>query len=940
MKKTRFFSRIFAAALAAVVTATTLVTNSGAGLPAFAEGNEGDGDVTTSDGKYKVSIISPDVPSDGKSYTYNFYQILGGEVEVDGDVNVLGNPKWGAALGGADFDKVPAGKTLVGSDSYEDDNARIGYYPTSEVLLAALSGSMNCSYIEIHGSSNVYTHGPLLESSYEEYSKILHSYGVDYDRSNSTNMGGTNYFYNKFNYGLKSDGTYTKTGKTRDAAGLVEVLNDGLKDGSLKTSDLKAFADLLLNGVNVKIALSVNEAGVYTTEEYTYKFITGAPQASQKVINGGTFEVNNLDPGYYLVACVGEDDKLSNDGYETSMPVKPISTMLILVGPANKGVTEIVGKNAYTVPTVTLDMYQKPVQLDYEIKTGTSTWGTSSGGGYDHSVVNIDDIIADDSTANWKNTGSFDYYQSSDRQEAILYRIGITLPQNFDQYAESGYFLAVLDQYSHFGNTNYNYREIDRVTNVRPYVYVKHSSDSSYELVGRCWGNATEKDYGASLSTAVGTAIIETANNNIGTKLTGVTNKNTYNENTTLGSSAQDMFRFGNLYDYTVQSTEAEAAEDETAESESKCVFKPGDTIYIYYPAILTNQNVYQSENYLLNANRVWAVYSNNPYAKELNYTYGGNGCTHITNGDVGVTPIVEANVNTYGVTLKVDGNDGYTNGAKYALYREVTDSEGNKTREYAYMHVVISANASCVKWWIPESELQAELDEELEKEEPGFETIEGALLNYSKNDSYKDFFAYLGNYNGINTSGMKIKGLAAGEYYIQELTISSNGISSGKEYDNPKHENLTTHHYELAKEPFKFNIVNEYNNSVSGYLGVNDNQKTFISKLTVDFLQDNPERTIETWIYKPLGDQVLEDKNNVKYTKDHVETTLNEASSKYATEDGEIEIQVYHKKVNLIWLPETGGIGTMIFFIVGGAIVVTAVVLIVTRHRVKRERL
>ena len=930
MKKTKLFSRIFAAALAATVTATTLITNSGAGLPAFAEGNEG------GDGKYKVSIISPDVPSDGKSYTYNFYQILGGEVEVDGDVNVLGNPKWGAALAGIETEKCD----IAGTYRYNYYQVDPFDYTIQMTKSEALFSILNEACKEA-GNINI-TSGVGSGEEIPEANREAFVYGVLNQNNNITNKIKPDYF--KTRYVALYGGTTNSfsgrfTGRGRDAEGLVECLGNDTIDGA----SLKAFADLLYNGVKGEV---INTEGSWNAGNQIVNFpeITFLDKnkvaATQKVTSGGTFEVNNLDPGYYLVACVGEDNKLSNDGYETSMPVKPVTAMLILVGPANKGVAEIVGKNAYTVPTVTLDMYQKPVQLDYEIKTGTSTWGTSSGGGYDHSVVNIDDIIADDSTANWKNTGSFDYYTSTDRQEAILYRIGITLPQNFDQYAESGYFLAVLDQYSHFGNTNYNYREIDRVTNVRPYVYVKHSSDSSYELVGRCWGNATEKDYGASLSTAVGTAIIETTNNNIGTKLTGVTNKNTYNENTTLGSSAQDMFRFGNLYDYTVQSAEAEAAEDETAESESKCVFKPGDTIYIYYPAILTNQNVYQSENYLLNANRVWAVYSNNPYAKELNYTYGGNGCTHITNGDVGVTPIVEANVNTYGVTLKVDGNDGYTNGAKYALYREVTDSEGNKTREYAYMHVVISANASCVKWWIPESELQAELDEELEKEKPGFTKIEGALLNYSKNDSGKDFLAYLGNYYGINTSGMKIKGLAAGEYYIQELTISSNGISSGKENDNPKHENLTTHHYELAKEPFKFNIVNEYNNSVSGYLGENDNQKTFISKLTVDFLQDNPERTIETWIYKPLGDQVLEDKNGVKYTKDHVETTLNTAPTKYATEDGEIEIQVYHKKVNLIWLPETGGIGTMIFFIVGGALVVAATVLIVTRFRVKRERL
>ena len=59
-----------------------------------------------------------------------------------------------------------------------------------------------------------------------------------------------------------------------------------------------------------------------------------------------------------------------------------------------------------------------------------------------------------------------------------------------------------------------------------------------------------------------------------------------------------------------------------------------------------------------------------------------------------------------------------------------------------------------------------------------------------------------------------------------------------------------------------------------------------------------------------------------------------------YATPNGVVDVLITHKSLQLIWLPETGGIGTTIFFIVGGAIVVMATVLIVTRFRVKRERL
>lgn len=893
MKKTRFFSRIIAAALAVAIAAVTLITNSGMGLLVFAEGGGTNNTTTESNGSsatYSVKIISPDVPADGKTYSYNFYQIIDGDIEEDNGVNLLGNAKWGEALGGEAFDNVPTGKTPVGGMSYNDETAGIGYYPSSEVLLAALSGTMSCEAYDRDSSGA--KKGPLLESAYNEYCKILNSYGVSFDYGNYMNKDTSNYFYKKFKFYLtkNDDGTdkwnTNPTGKTRDVKGLVELLNAGSKDGKLKTVDLKAFADLLLNGVEVDIKLSGEETD---TEKYTYKFIIGDPQATKKVESGETYTVEGLAPGYYLVACVDESDKLTNDGYESAMPIKPVSTMLLMVGPANDGVTEIVGKNAYSVPTVTLEMYQTPVKLSKTIEINCPQTYSD---GYDNNVEYIDNIIENE---NWRNTGSFDYYSSTDRQEAILYRIGITLPLNFDTYKDSGYFLAVLDQYSHFNFSSTN-GEIHRVENVRPYVYVKKSNGGDYNLVGRYMGNRYDnKD-----TSVIGKFVNTTTNT-----LTG-NNNTTYDRNEKLGFNAHDIFCFGDLYDYT---------------TDGECTFAPGDTIYICYPAILDQTNVYTNEKYLLNANRIWTVYTNNPYAEKLTT---GSGYSHVVNGEVSVTPIAEANVNTYAVTLKVDGEGGYASGAKFALYREVTDSDGKTTKEYAYTRIGSDPN-TYVKWWIPESEL-GEGD-----------SIEEMLLNYSKNNSGECVYL-ASNVNGIGTSGVKIKGLAAGEYYLQELTISSNTVSGNKNINKDDHENIKDKHYELAKEPIKFNVGNEYNQSVNGYLGVESNEKTLISKLTIDFLQEKPERAIDTYIYKPYKE--VDADNNPVPTKDNITTTLNETSSVYATEDGEIEIQVYHNTINLIWLPETGGIGTTIFFIVGGTIIMAAVVMIVTRFRIKRERL
>lgn len=874
MKKKKFFSRIFAAALAGAIAATTLVTNNGAGLLASAE------ETSTTETTYSVKIISPDVPA-GESYTYKFYQILAGDVRDKGGQNYIVNPQWGEALGDDNFNEVPADVSdkPQGNMVYGQSDSGIGYYPLSEVLLAALSKSMAC---DNKNPSDIL----LATSANEKYKEILKSYGFN----------GESYFYNKFKYYLKEDGSYYSDNmgyadlKTRDEKGLVELLEAGLDNGSLESADLKAFAELLLNGVKVTIKLDSTNTN---TETYTYKFITGNPQATQTVNSTdgkNEYTVDNLDPGYYLVSCVDNaNNKPTNNGYESTKPIKPVSAMLVIVGPANDGVAEIVGKNAYSVPTVTLDMYQKPVKLG------------------DNNDVNGMDTIIQASEDNWKTTGCFDYYKGEDRQEAILYRIGITLPMNFDKYEDSGYFLAVLDQYCHYGNAS-NYKEIKRVENVHPYVYVKQ--ESGYKDVGRLDGSPGD-------GKTIGT--IQTDDFYI-TKILNGSNLNTpFNEDNALGFHAHDLFCLGNLYG------------NEYSSDSGGSIFKPGDTIYIYYPAILDQNNVYTSEKYLLNVNRIWAVYSNDPYAAELTFE---DGYSHVKRGEVGVTTIAEANVNTYSVKLTVDGKKGYTDGAQFALYRNVNEN-GTTSKEYACLYYDNYNNGSVtyVKRWIPESELTG-----------GGKKLEEALQDYnSTNHEGYELSTYVDT--GIASTGVQIRGLAAGEYYLQELTISRSSTSK----NDPEHANLKTYKYELAKKPIKFKIENEYNPSVDGYLGTavnnvdgsvtsetngNGNSKTFIKNLTVEFAQNPTERAIDPYIKNPATGAY--DVKNSSIT-----TTLNQGdgSTVYATEDGRIEIQVYHNEFRPFRLPQTGGIGTMIFFVVGGAIVLAAVVVIVTRLRVKRER-
>ncbi|MDE7398813.1 MAG: LPXTG cell wall anchor domain-containing protein [Oscillospiraceae bacterium] len=949
MKKTKLFSRIFAATLAAVVTATTLITNSGAGLSAFAAGGGG-GDPTQSDGKCNVTIVSPDVPSGEGTYRYDFYQIIGGEVEYDSDLgkHVIANPYWGSSMaenehGGVlyDFDQVIKYTDEEKALSYAADaaatgggngglfeslfdkdcwargttsGAGTGYSSAEQALFVALSGSVG--WHSSVGSSSDSAFSNIGMELYKQYRDMIGKYNPN---NPSTDTG----FYAKF---IRSNGT----GKERSLKGFVELLNE--KENTLAGYDLQAMAELLWTGASAKITL-LGESPTGQTRTYNYKFVdTAKPVASSAVISktsANTEYTVQLEPGYYLVACVdAESNKPANETYDSAL--KPKSFMLLLVGPNEKANT-IVGKNTTAVATVDLKMFHETIGLTdidadkkYGSVTSKMTWDSD---GSSSEIFTEDYWLDRTSYGNLKrhifevSNNKYQFAGESVYDELVLYRIDVTLPKNFESYEDVGYFLAVLGDWNR-GTTSAG---ICRDTRCRPLVYVKHEGTDPEYICDIGLDNIDDKVIGAF-------SCASTSNSNLACNPLG--NISTYTKNGDI--FANETMYLGDLFNkdqYGIGTDDPET----TDVDEREIPFKGGDHIYIYFPAYYTNSNVITESDRLIKPAHTWAVYSNNPYSTaKANgglsrdngwvYRYVING--HVNSGDVGISPVSETNINTYSLTVHVGGDEEDTNGNKlfeysnsdYALYR--VNDEGEK--EYALLYRGRNNGTTLCIGWYTISEIEEYFSgygSVLEGEGDSVKIASGNhpistsdfTLNFTLNSTVRD------DNNKIVSYSRTINGLSFGIYYIEELSI-------GLDVQN----NIKTYHYEKATQPFKLTIGQEYNPNVTSF--VEANMAELINKLSVDFDQlETKDRTISAEILKPVPNDGNTDKNSVVRN-----LTENEA----ATDDGIVEVLITHKSMHLIWLPETGGIGTTIFFIIGGTIVVAATVLIVTRFRIKRERL
>lgn len=356
---------------------------------------------------------------------------------------------------------------------------------------------------------------------------------------------------------------------------------------------------------------------------------------------------------------------------------------------------------------------------------------------------------------------------------------------------------------------------------------------------------------------------------------------------------------------------------DTQVEANEACL-KSGDTLYLYYLAGNTTTTAPAKSAQPISAvTRVAAAYSNNPNEVEpgdaayddtkpgVDYTQKPVDQMY----QMGITPISECNINRYSlkVNVKKDTGDILNNSTslRYALYTK--DSDGKKA--YASFQQINSTASNVVVRYFDANQTTST-------------TTGGGSFPY-----------YVSNPSNSNT--FNFYWLPAGTYYLEELQIG------------------TVDGYKLAKQPIKLEIGNEYNKNQpnSSYtLTTDGTYKTLVNKLTVNFKSETTDNRITATIVRPAANPAagkaaavtevvrtldLTEENNPIYAT----TTKLDGDAGSALIDGLIEVDIIHNPSG-IELPETGGIGTVIFFVVGGAIVLAAVVLIVTRIRIKHEKL
>lgn len=894
MKKTRFISRIFAAFLAAATAIVPLSTPGVAADPAP---------------KYTVKIISPDVPNDGSTYTYKFYQIISGEVEQNEDTSdtlhkfVISNPQWGAALGRANFGVVEDVTLVQAKEPETEGGTPINELNISkaEALITAISETDANDSTTSGSNVNLVARGQASAALGKYFSDLVFNYQLG-------NTSSSNGFKNKFAHNITS-------GSPRTASGFVEVLN---KVNDSQT--LKAFAELIFNGISAgsyNWNTSGNKADLpkiefLDTNNYTPKSVS---------IDGKELSVELGEPGYYLVACV-KGDKLTNDEYNKP---KPVSAMLLLVG---EGENQIVGKNTTAVATVDFKMYHETVSLT-AIEDGNYSYDANYG---TKKLEWNDDYQNEDL---WSDRASFGNLQRTitttdgttavltgdgDFDEFVLCRLDITLPKNFESYKDVGYFLAVA---GNWGANNDG--SLKRVSNCRPMI-ATYGDGFPKPITGDYLGNSSAD----TLTNKIGykSAVMFANNDGLNPLYNSTDTNNFFKIND--GKTAEEYFYLGNLFNSDVYNDSYQDA------------FKSGGHIYIYFPAYYkASQTTISGGNNMTIGASAWAIYSNNPHTTAVmknelitnpSAPVSGNvyKCgEHIASNDVGISKVSSINVNSYSLKWSVTGKNN--NGEQifdritdsfplYALYKNGADGKKRYALMYRGRNTGSGAGyaAQVVGWYTPD---------ELKKYSTDF-FIDDKINteNISISSDYNITFSL--NETAISSKEFyrNIHGLAPGEYYIEELTIG--------EDTNP---NIKIHHYQKATKPFKLTIDQKYNPDYAPF--DKDTKNQLIDELSVTFAQeDSADRTIdsEVVIPAPAADG---DKNSVtkklSITNDGDNLTVDPA-----TADGLVEVKITHNSLHLIWLPETGGIGTTIFFIVGGIIVVAATVLIVTRFRVKRERL
>lgn len=731
----------------------------------------------------------------------------------------------------------------------------------------------------------------------------------------------------------------TATSPSADAEIIANTLN-------LTSSETAV--DNILNGTSTGTATSAfYSAFAEAARLFMIDNITDAPGTltgtATATPSNGTATIEVDEPGYYLVEWTPADYNGNESKYENAP--RAVRRSLVLVGKGDECKATINSKDTENITSV-------DIQFNKNILDKSTCEGDAPTYAYPADVsANAD---AEENWAKNVSAGNGDY---------VNCRVVVTLPSNLSVYDQ--YYLAVPIMYGYnvAGSSGFDYNK--SITRMGDDVEVRlvadkidGTTDVAY-LMNNASDSAVDQRFKPDISDTY------TYANDI--PITGEDRfkaKEVFVINDLMSKYANlctGNFGGSKLTDYvgaTLKLTFTFPVKFERFSGDTLSVGASTGVSVTGYGVAGSNNFVYGDDALMKNYITAKAVYSNNPNLKSLKDGETAYDKTTAPDGvklyldtskapgslpnPVGISKESSANIVTYRLRVHATTNDllglnqsGGVEGARFALV-------DNKTGKYAQVKQLGSYST----YDTVDGEL---IRDPNNTSNPNAPTNQGSANVYKitgwvekADDANPADDCILKTYNkdvdinklyGNNNSGrFEILGLAPGEYTLVAL---DENIKTADTYMSSV--STTTHNkdYKLQKDDGIAKI--EYKFSFNPDL--------------VDACTKLPYLTH----YAPIGstaasqpansavitnDNILIENFNMRWWKGTEEITDKpEWWLGQKNDVGLMSMRVTYVKKGLT-LPVTGGIGTFIFFAVGGALVVISTVAIVTKFRVKRERL
>lgn len=900
MKIKKFFSGILAAIMSIAVIAVPVST-------ASADTNE------------KCTIIINHAATSG---TYTAYPIFTGEVEQEEDENgttgrlVIDSPKFHPNL----KTKIVSNKVADGSDIVDNSNTiKYGLFEY------------------INGSSKI---------NEKTFAELMKAYDPNTSLTNLT---------------IAINGTSNPAANTHAEliANTLNLTNDSnavnniLADGKATSAFYSAFAEA------ARLCMIDNVEGKTITD------LTGTATGLQVAGSSpNRVEIVVDAPGYYLVEWTPGGD------YEESVP-RAVRRSLVLVGKGENCKATINSKDTENIATVDIQFNDNMlVQND----DGTFSYAGGSEGNWAKNV----------------SAGNGDY---------VNCRVVVTLPSNLSAYDQ--YYLAVPIMYGYNVTSTLDFDKNKSITRIKdtaetdpdPLKYIKvyflnKNGTTKAQIIKNpnIAGNFTESaseifgdDKGHNATLEVKDSTYTYANSATATDI-----KDDF--------KAAETFVISDIANMLVRDTSnGNGAESQTLKwrHDNDSPADSWDKFVIEFPVKfdrfsgnILNEGASNGVNvtgYGFAGNTGWvygddalmknyitakAVYSNNPNLKALKTGETAYDKTATPDGvklyldtskdpgtlqnPVAITKESSTNIVTYRLRVHATTNDlvklnqnGGVEGVRFALM-------DNKTGKYARVKLLGNPNIY--------DTVDGELIRETNPKNPNASSNQGAanvykitgwidkpdsidltsldyiLRTYNQNNSSPDG---KGQFANNNSGRFEILGLAPGGYTLVAL---DENIKTADTYATPINDAIHNKDYKLNKEDGKSKT--EYKFSFAPTLVDTCTKLPYLTHYA-------PVGSDATTT--PSGSEVIGEDNvlitdfNMHWWKGATEIT--DVAQKpdwwlgQNKDVGLMSMRVTYIKKGLT-LPVTGGIGTFIFFAVGGAMVIISTVAIVTKFRVKRERL